>query len=128
MTIEFFLKGPAGAIQWTIGTDWGIATVREHMAKFSWSQWDNPRKPKGWSLSYHAFEPQWEGQTAMKEHCEVLNGKRCYWNGSSVNGKALVEGFLAGGTKWLWSKLAECYRAIFEGGEWPSLEPEEARG
>lgn len=110
-----------------LGTDWGIRAVREHLDKFGWSQWDDPRKPKGWDLGYHAFEPQREGQEPMTEHCGALDGKRCYYDGSALAAEELVEGFLAGGTKWLWPKLAECYRATFEGGKWPSFEPEYMR-
>ncbi|MGH6792791.1 MAG: glycoside hydrolase family 3 N-terminal domain-containing protein, partial [Methyloceanibacter sp.] len=36
-------------------------------------------------------------------------------------GQAMIEGFLAGGTDWLWPKLEEFYRHIFEGAPFPDF-------
>ncbi len=123
MKIVFYLKGPKGAVQWMIGTEWGIKPVREHLDRFGWSKYDDPRQPKAWDIGYHAHEPQYEDQSKMGDDCHVLGGP-CYYDGSGLNAEPFVEGFLAGGTDWLWPKLAEVYRAWFEDGKWPDLTPE----
>lgn len=120
--MTFVLRGPKGAIQFMIGTDWGIKPVRDHLEGFGFGQYDDPRQPKGWDLGYHAYEPQYEGQIPMGD-CHVLGGN-CFYDGSSLQADAVIEGFLAGGTAWLWPKLAQVYRARFEGGEWPSFHAE----
>lgn len=119
----FYLKGPKGAVQFQIGTDWGIKPVREHLERFGWSQYDDPRQPRGWDLGYHSHEPHYDGQGPMGDDCEVLGGK-CFYDGSSLQAEKVVEGFLAGGTNWLWPKLAEYYRYTFEDGPYPDFTPE----
>lgn len=119
--LVFYLKGEKGAVQWMIGTEWGIKPTREHLAQFGFNKYDDPRQPKGWDLGYHAFEPQYEGQSVQADSCPVLDGKPCFYDGSVLDAELLVEGFLAEGTDWLWQRLAEVYRHQFEGGHWPSL-------
>lgn len=121
----FYLKGPKGAIQFMIGTEWGVQSVRDHLAKFPMRDRDSYQKPTGWDLGYHSHEPMYEGQDKMGDDCDVTGGV-CYYDGSGLNADAMVEGFMAGGTEWLWPKLVEVYRNRFEDGPWPSFEPEHA--
>ena len=41
----------------------------------------------GWDLGYHAPEPRWEGQS--ESECHLLDGGKCYYDGSSLNGSEL---------------------------------------
>jgi len=124
-SITFFVRGPKGVVQWKIGTEWGIKSVRDHLAKFSVRNIEEMRMPSGWDLGYHSYRPMYEGQEPLTESCPILNGDRCYYNGSSLNADYLIEGFLAGGTDWLWPKLEEVYRAQFEDGPEPDFTPPE---
>lgn len=120
MRMVFYIKGPKGAVQWVIGTEWGIESVRSHLSQFT----DHHReyqKPSGWDLGYHSPIPRYEGQTEMTGGpCDVLGGP-CYYDGSSLNADDLIEGFLAGGTKWLWPKLEEYYASVFEDAPYPDF-------
>jgi len=78
-------------------------------------------KPSGWDLGYHAYEAQYEGQDPHSD-CHLL-GCECFYDGSGLQADEMIEGFLAGGTEWLWPKLAEVYRARFDGAEWPDFSP-----
>ena len=120
--IVFYVKGPKGAVQWMIGTEWGIDPVRKHMNGFP-SHHREYQKPTGWDLGYHAHEPQYEGQSIQCKDCSVLNGP-CYYDGSGLNADLLVEGFLARGTEWLWPKLEEYYASVFEGADFPDFTAE----
>ena len=40
-----------------------------------------------------------------------------------LNADEVIEGFLAGGTDWLWPKLEEYYACIFEGAPFPDFTP-----
>lgn len=120
--MTFYVRGEKGAIQWMIGTEWGIEPTRAHLAKFGWSKHDDPRKPTGWDLGYHSPVPHYDGQSKMDGHCDVI-GSGCYYDGSGLNADLLIEGFLAGGTEWLWPKLIEVYRTYFEDAPWPDFAP-----
>lgn len=120
MTVTFILKGPKGAVQWKIGTEWGIESVRNHLANFPLVF--DPRKPTGWDLGYHSPKPMYDGQSPMSGHCSVVGGT-CYYDGSSINADLLIEGFLAGGTDWLWPALTEYYRHVFEDAPFPVFVP-----
>jgi hypothetical protein len=118
--LTFYVKGAKGAVQWMIGTEWGIEPTRAHLARFGWFGPEEGRKPTGWDLGYHAHEPQYEGHSKMGDDCE-LTGGACYYDGSGLNADLLIEGFLAQGTSWLWPKLIEVYRHYFEGAAWPDF-------
>lgn len=111
--IRFILKGEKGAVQFMIGTDWGIESVRRHLDKFPVRPRDieDMRKPKGWDVGYHSPKPMYEDQPCMGK-CDVL-GCDCYYDGSSLLADEWVEDFMAGGTDWLWPKLEEYYKSRF---------------
>lgn len=123
MRIVFYLAGPLGVVQWVIGTDWGIAPVREHLNSLGWSKWDDPRQPKAWDLGRHSPRPMYEGEEPMSGHCKITGGA-CYYDGTTLGARELTEGFLAGGTRWLWPKLAQVYESWFNNAKWPGFEPE----
>ena len=121
--IWFYVIGPMGAVQWQIGTDWFPLQAREHLRARGWpSEYDvrDAMKPKGWDLGYHSKEPRYEGQSPMDGECQVL-GCKCYYDGSGLNADLLIEGFIHGGTEWLWPQLEEYYASVFEGAPFPAF-------
>lgn len=119
--VWFYVIGPKGAVQWQIGTDWYPQAALNHLRKFPFSDRDR-EQPKGWDLGYHAREPHYDGQTSMHDNCQVIGGK-CYYDGSTLNAEEWLEGFRNGGTDWLWPRLEQYYRHIFESGEYPDVTP-----
>jgi hypothetical protein len=119
MRMVFYVKGPKGVIQWMIGTEWGIKPVRDHLENFAHHRHEF-RAPTGWDLGYHSLTPHYEGQTIQDKDCKVL-GAPCYYDGSGLNADDLIEGFLAGGTDWLWPKLEEYYACTFECAPYPDF-------
>lgn len=117
--VWFYAIGPKGAVQFQIGTDWYPEAARRHLGQFPPSE---RRQPVGWDIGYHAHIPQYEGQTPRSGKCELLGGQ-CYYDGSGLQADNWVEGFICGGTAWLWPKLDEYYQFTFEGGEYPDLTP-----
>lgn len=112
--ITFILKGPKGAIQFVVGTNWYLPHIQrrdrdwqhEHDTRF-----DNIT-PGGWDIGYHSPEPMYEGQAPMGD-CSIL-GRLCYYDGSSLQASEMIPDFIAGGTDWLWPRLEERYRLQFE--------------
>lgn len=115
MRITFVLKGPLGAVQWMIGTEYAIEPIRKRI-----SDPDEPRKPTGYDLGYHSPKPMYEGQTSQA-NCDIL-GCACFYDGSGLNADLLIEGFLARGSDWIWGQLREYYEHTFNGSAWPKFE------
>jgi len=118
-TIHFYCIGEKGAVQFVLGTDWFPEAARQHLSKFPPSR---EPKPRAWDLSYHSREPRYEGQSLAYENCSILNGP-CYSDGSALMAEEWLEGFLNGGTEWLWPKLEEYYLSVFENGSYPDVTP-----
>lgn len=118
MRIRFVLIGAKGAVQWMIGTEWFIASAREHLSRFNHlHSFDEMRRPQGYDLGYHAYKPTYEGQSQMDD-CDILNGP-CFYDGSGLNAELLIEPFLAHGEDYLWPALEAYYRFTFEDTPWP---------
>lgn len=134
MRLWFILIGPKGAVQWQIGTNWYCKLAQEHLRSLpdrlndaaENSLGGSRYQPQAWDLGYHAREPQYESQTAVRDECHVLGGP-CYYDGSSLNAEYLIDGFLEGGDRFLWPALEEYYRHTFEEAPWPDFEGLRAR-
>jgi hypothetical protein len=118
--IFFYVIGEKGAVQWMIGTDWYPAPAREHLRGFPSRE---AVQPVAWDIGYHSRTPMYDGHTLMGNECNVIGGP-CYYDGSSLNAEKWVEGFINGGTEWLWPKLEEYYRFTFDGAEHPDMTPQ----
>lgn len=113
VSITFVLKGPKGATQFNILTDWYLPhTQRELKTKGFDMNFDNPR-PMGADIGYHSPIPQYEEQQALTDDCKILGGK-CYYDGSSLQAHEFIPEFLAGGSDAVWTKLREVYDSRFE--------------
>lgn len=113
--ITFVLKGAKGAVQFMIGTNWYVPTAREHLLRFAHTQSDCLKMaPEGWDVGYHSLVPMYQGQEPMGRDCELVEGGKCFYDGSGLRADEWVPLFVAGGTDWLWPKLEEEYRAFFE--------------
>ena len=113
--IRFVLKGKKGAIQFLVGTDWYLSENQKEMT-------DNPLrgasirgiKPDGWDVGYHSPKPMFDGQTSMGP-CQYLDGKECYYDGSSLRADDWVEKFLLpGGSEAVWKEMIKEYESTFE--------------
>ena len=110
--IAFYLKGPKGAIQFVIGTNWYLPSARE--ALLTGEGRAAEMIPMGIDVGYHSSIPMYEDQTVSFEDCDVLGGP-CFYDGSTLWAEDWVPKFVEGGTDWLWPKMEEEYYARFEG-------------
>lgn len=73
-------------------------------------------------IGYHSKTPHYEGHSPQY-NCELTGGD-CYYDGTSLWGnEQWREGFIHGGTEWLWPRLEQLYRHYFEDGDVPDLTP-----
>ncbi len=112
--IRFVLKGPLGATQFVVGTDWYLPSIqRAHRQRDHDSAVRFDRiQPEGWDVGYHAPEAQYEGQPDME--CDLMESGRCYYDGSSLRADDWVPKFIEGGTDWLWAELQKEYEERFQ--------------
>lgn len=109
--ITFILKGPLGAVQFMIGTNWYPPHVQRE--KRDWQRDFDTRfdkiHPQGWGIGYHSRVPVYEGQEPLKHDCDLVEGGTCYYDGSGLQAEEMIPHFIAGGTDWLWPELRRRY-------------------
>lgn len=120
--ILFLLKGPDGAVQFRLFTQWQLPEVtREKMhhpydpigGDFHWME-----RPMPADLGYHSPVPRYDGQDILTDECIALDGKPCYYDGSSLNAEPVFERLLREGHDGVWAALEAYYTRTF-------LKPEE---
>ena len=109
--ICFVLKGELGAVQFLIGTDWYLPEDQKRVAAMPHLSW-HETQPMGWDLGYHSPVPQYDEQGTMGA-CEYLDGKPCYYDGSTLNAEPVRDKFLAGGDDAVWDELGQLYVRMF---------------
>lgn len=109
--LRMVLKGPEGAVQFVLYTAWQLPHVR---AEFDGKKDDHLLcHPTPADLGYHSCVPCYEGQTVVENECRYLDGRACYYDGSSLQAHAVFDVLLREGSEGVWSLLEEHYRRIF---------------
>lgn len=116
MNIRFLSKGEKGVVQFLLYTGWLPLKTHDQNIEFLFSP-VNPPLPA--DLGYHSPKPLYEDHYQTKDACEYLEGKPCYYDGSTLNAGNAMYTLLNGGEDALWKFLDEYYLHIFEGGPYP---------
>lgn len=106
--LRFLLKGSNGAIQFLLFTGWHLPHVREEHKQRDASAY-RLGFPIAADLGYHSFVPRYAGQEPMTEDCPVLDGKRCYCDGSGLQAEPVFDILVEQGEEKMWEKLQEEY-------------------
>jgi hypothetical protein len=118
----FELVGPQGAISVALFMDWYVKSSRDEWIGKDMPDYRPRYTPYIADVSYHAYEPQYEDQTC--NNCHLLKGGKCYSDGSSLTGDDMMEGFIAGGSEWMFKKMRELYESRFNDAPYPDFTPE----
>jgi hypothetical protein len=118
VNLLMLLKGDKGCIQFMLSTNWMLPHVqaeqdRKHLKNTDKLVLECFYHPRPWDLGYHSYIPMYEGQTAINS-CEWLDGKPCYYDGSSLEADRIYKVLLAEGDEGVWKALEEEYRYRFE--------------
>ncbi len=112
--IRFVLKGPLGATQFVLLTNWQLPHVQEEFdARRDWGPDGHFLKPFPTDLGYHSPKPMYDGQEPMKGPCQYVDGGVCYYDGSSLAADDVFKRLLAEGTSGVWNVLEETYNERF---------------
>lgn len=108
--MRFYLTGEKGVIQFVLSTNWHLPHVHEELAgrRAGWLC-----KPMPVDLGYHSSVPMYEGQSLLTECCEVLGGRPCYYDGSTLNAESIYEIMLREGSEGVWRELERYYEQTF---------------
>lgn len=104
--MRWYLKGPLGVVQFCVMTGWMPPEVEiptDLQSLF----------PYPYDLGYHSPTPRYEGQGAMD--CHLLEGGRCYYDGSGWNAKPLFDLLRSKGSDAVWLALSSYYKEVFGG-------------
>lgn len=116
--LRMVLKGPKGAVQFVVGTDWYPPHVQEEFATtYDKRSYFSPlldRKPRGMDVGYHSPRPMYEGHLVLTDECKYLDGRPCYYDGSTLRAEEWVEILLKEGSEGIWVALEKEYQRVFE--------------
>jgi len=102
--ICFVLKGSEGAVQFVLYTGWQLPSIVDRF-----------RDPMPVDLGYHSPVPHYEGQMVIAESCELVDGKPCYYDGSTLNADPVFDALTREGEKGVWDRLEAYYGELFGG-------------
>lgn len=121
VTMWAVLRGPAGAITFTLFTNWHLKSVREERGG---NKFCSPNhclnQPLPADLGYHSPKPlqDWQDpEEPFSKSCEHLDGAPCWYDGSGLAAEDVFDYFVEGGEEALWGELERRYRATFKKGE-----------
>ena len=115
VTMRWILKGPLGAIQFVVYTNWQLPHVQAEMnAKLeSGRSHACLHNPMPADLGYHSPKPLYEDQSPMSGKCDVLDGK-CYYAGSGLNAEPIFQLLVEKGHEAVWTALEQEYAEQFQ--------------
>jgi hypothetical protein len=111
--IYFVLKGPKGAVHFSVMTNWFLPHNIEENRKLLTDLRELLGKPMGISIGYHSPKPMREGQQARK--CSWLC-EQGYCDSTSLTADEWVNKYLLpGGSDEVWKQLRKEYDRNFRG-------------
>lgn len=114
--LGFYLKGKYGVIQFTILTNWLLPEIQEEFDAKPLIP-GSPylfHKPMPADLGYHSYVPMYDSHRPLTKKCEMLNGKTCYYDGSTLNAESIFEILCRKGSDGVWEALEEYYHETFD--------------
>ena len=121
--MRFVLKGPLGAVQFLLFTQWQLP----HVAKETYERTVAKAlagedigvdlrcfyAPMPADRGYHSPVPLYEGQQPQPD-CPYLDGKPCYYDGSGLQAEGVFEALVREGTEGVWKELEYYYHSALE--------------
>lgn len=114
-SIRFVLKGDKGAVQFLIYTNWYLPNVQKELKRKYAGKTDSLFffTPMPADVGYHSLEPTYSGQECITQECEYLDGKPCYYDGSTTRAERVFDILVAEGDEAVWKCLEDYYHKTF---------------
>lgn len=109
--MRWYLKGPCGVIQFVVYTNWQLPHVNEERDERTVSHEYAHLlcRPMASDLGYHSPFPMYDCQSLTTESCELLEGKPCYYDGSSLAADDVLDLLIREGGEAVWARLEKEY-------------------
>lgn len=113
--MRWYLKGPEGAIQFVVFTNWHLPHVQQELDRKSFGEFPHLScHPQPADLGYHSRVPRYEDQRPMDGECSVIEGGGpCYYDGSGLRADDVYRLLVEKGSEAVWQFLEEEYRSTF---------------
>ena len=116
MNMRFFVSGELGVVQFVLSTGWYPEMIAKPTA--DWQELlrvidSGMNAPMAVDLDYHSPVARYEDQRSMGP-CVYLDGKDCFYDGSSLNGYKLLSLMIHEGGEAMWKELEDYYKSTFE--------------
>ena len=114
--LRMVLKGELGATQFVLYTNWHLPHVTEELLHRPYKDELDIKVrflPLPADVGYHSPTPLYEGQAVCSDHCEYLDGKPCYYDGSGLFAEEVYKKLVEGGSDEVWKILEERYMELF---------------
>lgn len=100
--ISMYLKNAKGVIQFIFSTGINLKHLR-----------NKPLLLLGYDVGYHSPCPQYADQTLFTDNCPLLDGRKCYYDGSGLQAEEYMEVFISEGPDAVWLKMENLHKERF---------------
>ena len=114
LDIRFVLKGDKGAVQFVIYTNWQLPHVQKELARKATKDNLFLYLPMPADVGWHSPVPIYQDQEPISEECEYLDGKPCYYDGSTFHAEKVFDILVAEGDEAVWKYLEDYYNQVFK--------------
>ena len=121
VTCRMVLTGDEGAVQFVFSLGMYLPQTYKYWESKGLHNGSTHPDYMGYDVGYHSLTPQYEGQEIQSKSCEYLDGKPCYYDGSSLLAEEYMNIFVEKGEKAIWEMLEAEYKERFAPQQTPSL-------
>lgn len=114
------LKGPAGAVTFMVFTNWMLSDLHgsgEYMTPRRRQHGDSLCAPMAAGFDHHSAYPLWpeyeDINNPSQEHCDFLDGRPCWFDGSVLNAGSLMALLYMEGGEAVWQRMERQYWDLF---------------
>lgn len=118
VTLRMALKGPLGAVSFTLYTNWQLPHVTEdQLERLATNKRDVSLffLPSPADLGYHSPRKlyDWDADEPTFKSCEHLDGQPCWYDGSTLNAEPVFKRLVEEGSDGVWAALEAYYASTF---------------
>lgn len=112
--LSMVLKGKEGAIEFVVSTNWHLPHIQKRIIDSCLLKRDVYQLlPFPADVGYHSLSFKYEGQYNA-ETCILLDGRPCYYDGTTIGAKAVFNILLEKGSDGVWDELERLYKEYFD--------------
>ena len=108
------LKGEHGCVQFRLGTGWFSSEEKERIIRrHDHEDYNYLFEPLAHELGYHSYKAISSNIEIRYDGCELLNGKPCYYFGTTCGASHVFDILVKEGSEKAWEELEKYYIDIF---------------